>query len=175
MIIWDKVWADLWSNKVRTILAVLSVAAGVFAIGAIFGMADQMLSGMDRAHQAVFPSHINMYLMGDIDRRMADSLEKIAGVEAVELLNTATVRYKAHAGQEWERADMIARLLMTRSLAGTIGANWTTLLRYYAEVIRGVFLRGSGLEVLWPQGLIMLIYGICLLGLATLRFKKSLD
>jgi putative ABC transport system permease protein len=109
MIIWDKVWADLWSNKVRTILAVLSIAAGVFAIGAIFGMADQMLSGMDRAHQAVFPSHINMYLMDDIDRKMADSLEKIAGVEAVELLNTATVRYKVDPEQEWERADMVAR------------------------------------------------------------------
>jgi putative ABC transport system permease protein len=109
MIIWDKVWADLWSNKVRTILAVLSIAAGVFAIGAIFGMADQMLSGMDRAHQAVFPSHINMYLMDDIDRKMADSIEKIAGVEAVELLNTATVRYKVDPEQEWERADMVAR------------------------------------------------------------------
>jgi uncharacterized alpha-E superfamily protein len=32
-------------------------------------------------------------------------------------------------GRSIERADMIARLLMTRSLAGTIGANWTTLLR----------------------------------------------
>ena len=32
-------------------------------------------------------------------------------------------------GRSLERADMIARLLMTRSLAGTIGANWTTLLR----------------------------------------------
>jgi uncharacterized alpha-E superfamily protein len=32
-------------------------------------------------------------------------------------------------GRSIERADMVARLLMTRSLAGTIGANWTTLLR----------------------------------------------
>lgn len=32
-------------------------------------------------------------------------------------------------GRSIERADMIARLLMTRSLAGTIGPNWTTLLR----------------------------------------------
>jgi uncharacterized alpha-E superfamily protein len=32
-------------------------------------------------------------------------------------------------GRSLERADMIARLLMTRSLAGTIGATWTTLLR----------------------------------------------
>ena len=48
-------------------------------------------------------------------------------------------------------------------------------LRYYAEVIRGVFLRGSGLAVLWPQGVIMAAYGAGLLGLATLRFRKSLD
>jgi uncharacterized alpha-E superfamily protein len=32
-------------------------------------------------------------------------------------------------GRSLERADMVARLLMTRSLAGTIGPNWTTLLR----------------------------------------------
>jgi uncharacterized alpha-E superfamily protein len=32
-------------------------------------------------------------------------------------------------GRSLERADMIARLLMTKSLAGTTGPNWTTLLR----------------------------------------------
>ena len=32
-------------------------------------------------------------------------------------------------GRSLERADMIARLLMTRALAGTTGPNWTTLLR----------------------------------------------
>ncbi|MEM7344445.1 MAG: hypothetical protein AAF485_09385, partial [Chloroflexota bacterium] len=37
-VIWYKVWFDLWRNKVRTILAIFSIAAGVFAIGAIFGM-----------------------------------------------------------------------------------------------------------------------------------------
>lgn len=108
-IIWGKVWADLWSNKVRTMLAVLSIAAGVFAIGAIFGMTDQLMSGMDEAHQAVFPSHINMYLAGEIDRDMADSLERISGVEAVELMNSITVRYKSRSGGEWERAQMVVR------------------------------------------------------------------
>ena len=28
-VIWRKVWFDLWSNKVRTSLAVLSIAVGV--------------------------------------------------------------------------------------------------------------------------------------------------
>jgi putative ABC transport system permease protein len=67
-VIWQKVWSDLWDNKVRTILAVLSIAVGVFAVGVTFGMADQMLSGMDKAHQAVSPSHINMFLNQYVDR-----------------------------------------------------------------------------------------------------------
>ena len=34
-VIWYKFWSDLWYNKARTLLAVLSIAAGVFAIGAM--------------------------------------------------------------------------------------------------------------------------------------------
>jgi ABC-2 type transport system permease protein len=47
--------------------------------------------------------------------------------------------------------------------------------RYYANVIRGVFLRGSGLAVLWPDALALLGIGVTLLCLASLRFRKSLD
>ncbi|HVT16953.1 MAG TPA: ABC transporter permease [Thermoanaerobaculia bacterium] len=47
--------------------------------------------------------------------------------------------------------------------------------RYYANVVRGVFLRGSGLAVLWPDALAMLGIGATLLSLASLRFRKSLD
>ncbi len=48
-------------------------------------------------------------------------------------------------------------------------------LRYYANVIRGVFLKGSGLGVLWPEALILTAYGVGVLTLASLRFRKSLD
>jgi putative ABC transport system permease protein len=109
MVIWGKVWADLWSNKVRTILAVLSIAAGVFAIGAIFGMVDQLMSSMDEAHRAVYPSHINMSLVGEIDRNIANSLEKIDGVEEVEVLNSVTVRYKLNPQDEWKQGEMVMR------------------------------------------------------------------
>jgi len=47
--------------------------------------------------------------------------------------------------------------------------------RYYATVLRGVFLRGSGLGVLWPEALILLGSGLLVLTLAALRFRKSLD
>lgn len=48
-------------------------------------------------------------------------------------------------------------------------------LRYYATIIRGLFLKGSGLEVLWPEALALLLMGVGILGLAALRFRKRLD
>jgi ABC-2 type transport system permease protein len=47
--------------------------------------------------------------------------------------------------------------------------------RYYGNVLRGIFLRGSGLEVLWPESLALLAEGALVLTLAALRFRKSLD
>jgi ABC-2 type transport system permease protein len=48
-------------------------------------------------------------------------------------------------------------------------------LRYYAEIIRGVFLRGSGIGVLWPEALVLLGMGVTILTMASLRFRKRLD
>jgi ABC-2 type transport system permease protein len=48
-------------------------------------------------------------------------------------------------------------------------------LRYYAEIIRGVFLRGSGLAVLWPEAVTLLLMGVAILAVAALRFRKRLD
>lgn len=47
--------------------------------------------------------------------------------------------------------------------------------RYYATIIRGIFLRGSGLDVLWPQALTLLVMGLSILSVAALRFRKRLD
>jgi ABC-2 type transport system permease protein len=48
-------------------------------------------------------------------------------------------------------------------------------LRYFMEIVRGVFLKGVGLEVLWPRMLCLLVYGVAVLGLSAARFHKTLD
>jgi ABC-2 type transport system permease protein len=48
-------------------------------------------------------------------------------------------------------------------------------LRYYNNVIRGVFLKGSGYAVLWPDFLILTGFGVLSLALASFRFRKRLD
>jgi ABC-2 type transport system permease protein len=48
-------------------------------------------------------------------------------------------------------------------------------LRYYNTIIRGIFLKGVGLETLWPQALVLFVYGGAIIGLASVRFRKRLD
>lgn len=54
-------------------------------------------------------------------------------------------------------------------------ATYLDPLRFYLVVLRSTFLKGVGLEVLWPQMLAMAILGGTTLTLATLRFHKTLD
>lgn len=54
-------------------------------------------------------------------------------------------------------------------------ASLATPVRYYGNVVRGVFLRGAGWDVLWPDGAALLGLGVLILTLASLRFRKSLD
>jgi len=48
-------------------------------------------------------------------------------------------------------------------------------LTYFLEILRGVILKGIGLEYLWRNLVILLIFGIAVLTIASLRFKKNLD
>ncbi len=47
-------------------------------------------------------------------------------------------------------------------------------LRYFLEIVRGIFLKGIGLEILWPQALALFAWGLGMLTLATLRSSKRL-
>ena len=47
-------------------------------------------------------------------------------------------------------------------------------LRYFVVVVQGIFLRGDGLAILWPQMAGMIILGVALLSLSVWRFQKRL-
>jgi ABC-2 type transport system permease protein len=48
-------------------------------------------------------------------------------------------------------------------------------LRYFMEIVRGIFLKGAGISVLWPQMLYLAVYGAAILTLSAIRFRKKLD
>ncbi|HSH48277.1 MAG TPA: ABC transporter permease, partial [Halomonas sp.] len=57
-------------------------------------------------------------------------------------------------------------------------AQWITYvnpLRYFLVIIRDVFLKGSGMDLLWPQFLAQGALGLLLLTGSALRFRKRID
>jgi len=54
---------------------------------------------------------------------------------------------------------------------------WLTYLnplRYFLVIVRGIFLKGIGLQILWPQMAALAVMGIVMLWLATKRFHKTI-
>jgi ABC-2 type transport system permease protein len=54
---------------------------------------------------------------------------------------------------------------------------WITLanpLRHYLEIVRDIFLKGSGLDLLWPQFAALLVMGTVILWFASTRFRKRM-
>jgi ABC-2 type transport system permease protein len=47
-------------------------------------------------------------------------------------------------------------------------------LRYFITIIRGIFLKGVGFAELWRESLALLIFGVAILTLSVLRFRKRL-
>ena len=53
-----KTWRDLRDNKVRTVLVVLSIAVGVFALGLVFNMRAAVQAWMLEDYGAANASHL---------------------------------------------------------------------------------------------------------------------
>ena len=100
-VIWTKVWFDLWHNRMRTLLAVLSIAAGLFAVGAMFGMSDLLMTNLDKNHQSVMPPHLNIVLGELVDRDILRDLIKVPGVEGVDPYCDVWVSYKIDPTKDW--------------------------------------------------------------------------
>ena len=47
--------------------------------------------------------------------------------------------------------------------------------RYFIVILRGIFLKGVGINILWPQFLFLLIFGVLLVIISAKRFRKRID
>ena len=58
------------------------------------------------------------------------------------------------------------------------GVQWFTYLnpmRYFLEIVRGIFLKGAGIDTLWPQMVALAVFGVDHPGLSVNRFHKQLE
>lgn len=109
-VLWQKIAADLFEHQARSLLAVLSLAAGLFAVGALFGMVDLQLQAMDAAHSAAIPSHINLILQRPVDSDQVSAVAKLPGVAAVEPVNQVSIRYRLGPDRPWILGTLVMRV-----------------------------------------------------------------
>lgn len=103
---WHKVLADLWENKVRTLLVVASIAIGVFSIGTIAGAYVMIPQGMNVSYADSLPANIEM-TTETFDDDFVERIRHLEGVAQAEGRRVFEVRAQTRTG-EWISLDVIA-------------------------------------------------------------------
>ena len=110
-----------------------------------------------------------------------DPTRRLLGVFIAGLMFSAVLKSQQVAMQ----VAFIATMLPSLILSGFIFPieNMPLLLRiisyavparYFIGIARGLFLKGVGIDILWPQLLAMLVFATVLVGVATSRFRRTL-
>ncbi|MEM7131081.1 MAG: ABC transporter permease [Chloroflexota bacterium] len=91
---WRKVLRDLWSNKTRTILVLLSIAIGITAIGMVMGAQVIVDQSLPAAYASVNPSDGLIFCLSTFDDDMIESIEAMPEVDKAEGRRFVNVRFQ---------------------------------------------------------------------------------
>jgi putative ABC transport system permease protein len=80
---WRKVIADLWKNKTRTLLMIVTIGIGVFAVGMVTTSFIIALGDMDAGFQATNPQSGFLYTNA-FDDDLLHRMRSVSGIKAVE-------------------------------------------------------------------------------------------
>lgn len=105
---WRKVASDLWGNKTRTVLVVLSIAVGVFAVGMIAGSSVILTRDLRAQYAASSPSSGQVFARDPFDEDLVNTIRHMRGVREAEGRRFVQVRYNVGPGQ-WR--DMLLMAL----------------------------------------------------------------
>jgi putative ABC transport system permease protein len=89
-----KILRDLWRSKGRTLLAVVSIAIGVFAVGTVSSMSDLVPARMMSSYSETNPAHVTIYLSGIITNDDLARLAHVPGVLGVEGIRKLGARWQ---------------------------------------------------------------------------------
>lgn len=95
---WKKVWADFWGNKTRTVLTIITIAVGTFAVGFTNNLGLYMAESMESDFLSAHPSETIIYTspINDDGIKIA---RQVPGVNAAEGRSTSSAQL-IRAGQQ---------------------------------------------------------------------------
>lgn len=96
---WRKILRDLWHNKIRTILVILSIAVGVFAVGVIVSSQIMLSEDMALRYSATHPANAQLY-PNAFDDELVEAIRRMDGIRDAEgRLDEVSVRLKVGPDQ----------------------------------------------------------------------------
>lgn len=104
---WRKVISDLLDNKVRTLLVVLSIAVGVFAIGVLAGTYVIISQDLGVTYAANNPANMEIRL-DDFDQDLLQTIQKFDGVKEAEARRVFTLLIRTPGQTKWTAVDVVA-------------------------------------------------------------------
>lgn len=101
-----KVFADLWGHKIRSLLVILSIAIGLFAIGLITSLYVMLTQDMEQGYRAVNPA--NIYISATpFETELVQRIERMDGVQ--DALGYRALRVRVRVGPDkWKPLDLKA-------------------------------------------------------------------
>jgi putative ABC transport system permease protein len=104
---WRKMLRDLWINKARTVLVVLSLAVGVFTVSFLINTQSLLRTAFDREYAAINPSSATLVVPEGFDQDFVDAVRKIPAIEEAEGRRSVDVRLKVGTNQ-WINLNILA-------------------------------------------------------------------
>jgi putative ABC transport system permease protein len=103
-----KILRDLWGNKPRTTLVILTIAIGVYAVGTISRAWVILSSNLTDNYLAVDPASATISTAGVFDDSFVESVRRMPEVETAEGRNDLVVRVQVGADR-WHLLRLIVR------------------------------------------------------------------
>ncbi len=103
---WRKVLADLWGNKLRTLLVVLSITVGVFSVGMVYSSYLMFERDLALSWTSAAPASASVYA-DPFDEELVDSIRSLRGVKEAEGRRNVDLRVHT-AGGEWRQMFLTA-------------------------------------------------------------------
>jgi len=96
---WRKIWRDLWTNELRTLMAVLAIAIGVFGVGSIMSAYAILTREIDANYLGTTPASAKLYVEG-ADRELATAVSHLPDVATAQVRRV--IRARVQLGpDEW--------------------------------------------------------------------------
>ena len=103
-----KIWHDLWKNKARTLLVIAIIAVGSLTTGITLGGRALILKDYSHNWIASHPATIGLLVDPAVDEAMIESLENLAGIDAVAGWQQANIKWRNSPGEPWKPAVLVA-------------------------------------------------------------------